>query len=92
MTLETSSIVFIVIMSIGFSFALYLLFKDRIEILRSIKPNTLTDFFGVRDEADIFNSPMFLTVLNVFGLFIWVPFWILDKLFKLNIFKENNKK
>ncbi|MFY0631240.1 MAG: hypothetical protein JXR05_12720 [Flavobacteriaceae bacterium] len=92
MSLQTSSIVLIVIMSIGFCAAIYFLIKDRVGIIRSIKPNSLADFFGLGDNSDFIDSAMLISVLNVFGLFIWVPFWILDKLFKLNIFEKNNKK
>jgi len=92
MSLETSSQIFVVIMAIGLLAALYFLIKDRVEILRSIKPNSWSEFFGLqRAHHDFFHIRYILVrfIVNIFMLLIWVPFWILDKLFRLNIFEEN---
>ena len=37
-----------------------------------------------------YRNPLLKIIINIFGLIIWVPFWLLDKYFKLNIF-ENKK-
>lgn len=98
MSLEAYSIVFIIIIILGILFFLYTLVKDRIDIIRSIKPNNLKSFFGFyngMNTADYFLSffnnyknPVLITLLNTFCLFLWVPFWILDKKFNLKIFED----
>lgn len=92
MSLETSSTIFTIIILIGFAVAVYFLIKDRIEIIRSIKPNSLEDFFGMNNSEFGLRHMSMRILINILALFLWVPFWILDKLFKLNIFKENNPK
>tara|TARA_R110002073_G_scaffold8207_1_gene45626 strand:+ start:73354 stop:73641 length:288 start_codon:yes stop_codon:yes gene_type:complete len=95
MSLQTLINIFLVIFSIGIIAAIIVLIRDRIDIIRSIKPNSIGEFFGLND----FKSHTFplryvisRTFINIFALSIWVPFWILDNVFKLNIFKENNSK
>jgi hypothetical protein len=103
MSLETSGRIFGAVIILGLLIALYYLIKDRIEILRSIKPNSLADFFDYHHEFGILGyivcmfiplgiNPLFRILINLFALVIWVPFWILDKLFQLKIFEENNPK
>ena len=92
MSLETSTSVFRIIMCIGFGVAIFVLIRDRIDILRSIKPKSLQDFFGINNSRSSLRYIFMRILVNIFALFLWVPFWILDKLFKLNIFKENNPK
>lgn len=95
MSLETSTHVFIAIMCLGLLTAVYVLIRDRVDILRSIKPNNLSEFFGMYPGySSIFYTKRILLrfIVNLFALFIWIPFWILDRIFKLNIFEENNQK
>ena len=90
MSLDTSSKIFTIVLFIGFVVIIYFLIKDRIDIVRSIKPKSIGSFFGLDHREDFINNPLFITLVNLFALVIWVPIWILDKLFKLNIFKQNN--
>ena len=94
MSLETSRDIFLAIICLGLLAALYYVIKDRVEILNSIKPNSIAAFFGLDRVRTIFGlkTMILFTMLNTLGLIIWVPFWMLDRLFKLNIFEENNPK
>jgi hypothetical protein len=103
MSTETSGYIFGAIIIFGLLVALYFLTKDRVGILRSIKPNSLADFFDYHHELGILSyivcmfiplgvNPLFRILINLFALVIWVPFWILDRLFQLKIFEENNRK
>tara|TARA_R110001632_G_scaffold66891_4_gene157336 strand:- start:2612 stop:2914 length:303 start_codon:yes stop_codon:yes gene_type:complete len=92
--------IFLVLFIIGTLAAIFVLIRDRINIIRSIKPNTVKDFFAYDDDTTLidyifrslsrYRNPLLKIIINIFGLIIWVPFWLLDKYFKLNIF-ENKK-
>ena len=97
MSIQTSVIVFQILLSFGLLMFLYFLIKDRIGIIRSIKPKNFKSFFGFDDE-DGFIEYLFpirrriaTIIFNIFGLLIWVPIWIIDKSFQLGIFEEKNK-
>lgn len=97
MSTKTSAYFLIIILTLGIIFFIYILIKDRIDIIRSIKPNSLKEFFGFykSNSINVFGELfdfVILFFLNIFGLFIWVPFWILDKLFNLGIFKDKKSK
>ncbi len=96
MQLQTAVYILLCLLSIGVFMLLYVLIKDRIDILRSLKPNSFSSFLGF-DCA--FSSGNFCfkyffagLLFNIFALFIWFPFWLVDKSFHLGIFEENNKK
>lgn len=69
---------------------LYVLIKDRIGILRSLKPKSIFHFFCINKERHLDFGIIFGIILNSFALLVWVPFWIFDKIFNLGIFQ--NKK
>jgi hypothetical protein len=95
MSIETSSLIVVAIIAVGLLLALYYAIKDRAGILRSIKPDSWYEFFGFRNASSATFPPLYIVlrfVFNLFTLVIWVPFWILDKLFGLKIFEENNQK
>jgi hypothetical protein len=77
MSLEVGRIVLLSIMAIGLLAALYYLIKDRVDILRSIKPNSWLEFFGLRGgllELFLFQYVAFRFLVNILLLVVWVPF------------------
>ncbi|AZJ36485.1 hypothetical protein D6T69_13515 [Tenacibaculum singaporense] len=99
MSIQQSAYILSIFLILGALFFLYILIKDRIEIIRSIKPKNLKYFFGYYENTNLrkylllflssrYDNPLYKIILNSFMLFIWVPFWVLDKIFSLNIFED----
>ncbi|CAM1362282.1 hypothetical protein TOREUM_20686 [Tenacibaculum litoreum] len=99
MSLQKYSYILCSILLFGSLFFLYVLIKDRIEIIRSIKPKSIRSFFGYYNDTNLINyiisffsrfekNPLATIAINIIGLLIWLPFWVLDKIFSLNIFED----
>jgi hypothetical protein len=78
MNLQTSVNIFLVLSSMGILMFFYFLIKDRIEVIRSIKPKSVNSFLGFVGNEN-FNSYFYfryflvILILNIFSLVIWVP-------------------
>lgn len=101
MSLENIETIFQCLIGIGVIVFLYILIKDRIDVIRSIKPKSVAHFFGVNEVSknrslkDILyclciRRVVITTIINSFTLFVWGPIWLIDKKFNLSIF--NDKK
>ncbi len=86
MSIKVRAYILLTILGLGIISLIYILIKDRIEIIRSLKPNSVADFFSLNYSYPRYIIPSL--IFNTFALIIWVPFWLLDKLFNLGIFKD----